>query len=205
VPVNDRLPWRRPNAGADTGSGGSSADSRGARLLIAVLLLATAALDMTRCGLVMATARHPAVADGLFAAWLVAATVSIWIARACLGRRRWPIWAALLIGAASAPEAAVSGFDAPYTIPDTATVAIGILLAVAILATVGPTGPEQPAVNRCARHRDHPMTSRPMKGQDPRHVARPLLASQAGLTRAGAVSRSDAPSDRRNPYQPRES
>jgi hypothetical protein len=45
----------------------------------------------------------------------------------------------LLIGAASPPQAAVSGFHGPYVIPDTATVVLGILLAVTILATAGRT------------------------------------------------------------------
>ena len=53
------------------------------------------------------------------------------------GRRRWAGWAALLIGLASAPQAAASGFRSPYLIPDTATAALGILLAVTILATGG--------------------------------------------------------------------
>jgi hypothetical protein len=56
------------------------------------------------------------------------------------GRPRWAIWAALLTGAASAPQAAGSGFSTPYTIPDTATAVLGVLLAVAVLATVGRTG-----------------------------------------------------------------
>ena len=55
------------------------------------------------------------------------------------GRPRWAGWAALLISVASAPQAAVSGFRSPYMIPDTATAALGILLAVTILATVGRT------------------------------------------------------------------
>jgi hypothetical protein len=46
----------------------------------------------------------------------------------------------LLIGAASAPQAAMSGFHGPYTIPDTATAALGVLLAVAVLATAGAAG-----------------------------------------------------------------
>lgn len=147
--MNDRGPGCRPNVGADAASGACAADSRAARWLVAVLLLGTAALDLTRCGLVMATARHLASAAGLVTAGLVAAAVSIWIARAYLARRRWSILAALLIGAAAAPQAAVSGFGAPFTIPDTATVAVGILLAVAVLATVGPTDPGQPVVNQC--------------------------------------------------------
>jgi hypothetical protein len=58
--------------------------------------------------------------------------------------------AALLIGAASAPQAAMSGFHGPYMIPDTATAALGVLLAVAVLATAGAAGqPGQYAENAC--------------------------------------------------------
>jgi hypothetical protein len=53
--------------------------------------------------------------------------------------------AALLIGAASAPQAAMSGCHGPYTIPDTATAALGVLLAVAVLAAAGAAG--QPGQN----------------------------------------------------------
>jgi hypothetical protein len=57
----------------------------------------------------------------------------------------------LLIGAASAPQAAATGFHAPYTIPDTATAALGVLLTVAVLATAGHTGqPGHDAENPCA-------------------------------------------------------
>jgi hypothetical protein len=149
MPVNDRVPGRRPGAGAGAGPGALTADSRAARWLIAVLLLVTAALDLTRCGLVMVAARHPAAAAGLVAAGLAAAALSSCTARGCLAGRRWPAWAALLIGAASAPQAAASGFGAPYTIPDIATAAVGILLAVAVLATAGRTGPEQHTGNPC--------------------------------------------------------
>ena len=76
---------------------------------------------------------------------LAAAALSLWTAQACGNRRRWPAWTALLIGAASGPQAAVSGFRPPYAIPDTATAALGILLAVAVLATAGRTGPTGPA------------------------------------------------------------
>ena len=83
--------------------------------------------------------RHPAQAAGLVAAGLAAAALSVQTARGCqagpsLGRRT-----ALLIGAMSAPQAAASGFHAPNTIPDTATAALGVLLAVAVLATASPT------------------------------------------------------------------
>jgi hypothetical protein len=49
-------------AASGTGSeaASSGADNRPARGLIAVLLLAAAALDLTRCSLVMIAARHPA-------------------------------------------------------------------------------------------------------------------------------------------------
>lgn len=149
MPVNDRVPGRRPDAGAGTKPGAATAGSRAARWLIAVLLLTTAALDLTRCGMVLAAARHPAPAAGLVAAGLAAAALSSWTARRCLAGRRWPAWTALLIGIASAPQAAASGFGTPYTIPDTATAAIGILLAVAVLATAGRARPGPHAENPC--------------------------------------------------------
>jgi hypothetical protein len=42
-----------------------------------------------------------------------------------------------MVGGLSGPQAAASGFHCPYTIPDTATAALGILLAIVILATAG--------------------------------------------------------------------
>ena len=112
----------------------------GARL-IAVLLLAAAALDLARCGLVLASARHAGPAIGLVSAGLAAAALSLWTARGYRGGRRWSDWTALLIGVASAPQAAVSGFRVPYTIPDTATAVLGVLLTVAVLTTVGQVRP----------------------------------------------------------------
>jgi hypothetical protein len=111
------------------------------RYLTAGLLLTAAALDLTRCGLVLATARTAMVAAALLCAGLAAFALSLWTARACRDGQRWSAWAALLIGAASAPQAAASGFRGLYTIPDTATAAVGVLLTVAVLATVGVTGP----------------------------------------------------------------
>jgi hypothetical protein len=81
------------------------------------------------------------------AAGLAAAALSARTARGCRAGQRWAGWAALLIGAASAPQAAASGFHAPYTIPDTATAVIGVLLAVAVLATAGRTGESSPATS----------------------------------------------------------
>jgi hypothetical protein len=136
--MSSRVPGAVPG-----GVAGETAKASGApgRRLIAVILLAAAALDLARCGLVLVTARHAAPAAGLVAAGLAAAAVSVWTARGCQGGRRWAAWAALLIGAASAPQAAMAGYHAPYTIPDTATAALGILLTVAVLATAGRTGP----------------------------------------------------------------
>jgi hypothetical protein len=131
-----------PSAGARPGQG-----------LITVLLLAAAALDLARCGLVVATARPPAPAPALVAVGLAAAGLSAWTARGCRASRRWSQCAAFLIGVASAPQASASGFHAPYTIPDTATAVLGVLLTVTILATAGhpgqtPAQPDRPAASR---------------------------------------------------------
>jgi len=74
---------------------------------------------------------------GLVTAGLAAAALTARIARGCQAGQRWAGWAALLIGVASDPQAAASGFHSPYVIPDTATAALGILLAITILATAG--------------------------------------------------------------------
>lgn len=135
---NRHLPGDVPPAGPDGQTTvPADSDSLPGRRLIAIILLTAAALDLTRCGLILVTVRHAAPAAGLVAAGLTAAALSLWTARGCQGSRRWPGWAALLIGAASAPQAAASGFRAPYTIPDTATAALGVLLAVAVLASAG--------------------------------------------------------------------
>jgi hypothetical protein len=107
------------------------------RRLIVLMLFTAATLDLTRCGLVMAAARHPAPTAGLVTAGLAAAALTARTARGCRAGRRWAGWAALLIGLTSVPQAAASGFRSPYLIPDTATAALGILLAVTILATAG--------------------------------------------------------------------
>jgi hypothetical protein len=140
----------------------SAAATRPGQRLITVMLLAAAALDLTRCGLVLATARHPAPAAGLIAAGLAAATLSTWTARGCRGGRRWATWSAVLIGAASAPQAAVNGFHAPYAIPDIATAALGVLLTVAVLTTAGGTGqPGHDAETPCGHVRSDDATIAP--------------------------------------------
>src|SRR6266700_630094 len=147
--MNNCLP-RDIATDAESGKTGPATGTQIVRRLIVLMLLTAAALDLTRCGLVMAAARHPAPTAGLVAAGLAAAALTARTARGCQVGQRWAGWAALLIGAASAPQAAASGFRSPYTIPDTATAALGILLAIAILATAGrmgrrDTAPEIPA------------------------------------------------------------
>ena len=151
--MNGHVPGRRPAPAADAGPRASGAEGLAARHLTAALLLAAAGLDLTRCGLVLTTARHLAPAAGLVAAGLAAAAVSIWAAQGHLRRRRWSAWAAVLIGAASAPQAAAAGFGAPYTILDIAATVLGILLAVTVLATAGTT-PGQHPENPCPSHRE---------------------------------------------------
>ena len=147
-----RMPWDITAAGADGEKASPAARPRPGRHLIAVMLIGAAVLDLTRCGLVMAAARHPAPAAGL-----AAAVLSVRTARGCQAGRRWAGWAALLIGAASAPQAALSGFHGPYTIPDTATAVLGVLLAVAVLATAGSAGrPGQYTENPCTIDRRAP-------------------------------------------------
>jgi hypothetical protein len=139
--------------------------------LIAAMLIAAAALDLTRCSLILMTFRHVAPTVGLVAAGIGAAVVSVTAARGYRAGQRWAAWAALLIGVASAPQASASGFRNPYTIPDVATAALGVLLTVAILATVGRTGrPVQHLEIPCVMSRDGRLSSssaaaRPCAGQ----------------------------------------
>jgi hypothetical protein len=138
--MNRRLTWDITAAEADDEKAAAAAAARVVRRLIVVLLLTAAALDLTRCGLVVTAARHPAPTAGLAAAGLAATGLTARTARGCQAGQRWAVWAALLIGAASAPQAVASGFRSPYTIPDTATAAVGLLLAITILATAGRIG-----------------------------------------------------------------
>ena len=138
--MNSCLPGDIPVRDGDAGKMPAAAGPRVVRRLIVVMLLTAAALDLTRCGLVMAAARHPAPTAGLVTAGLVTAALTARTARGCQAGRRWAGWAALLIGVASAPQAAASGFRSPYLVPDTATAALGILLAITVLATVGRVG-----------------------------------------------------------------
>jgi hypothetical protein len=138
--VNNRLSSDITVADADHEKAAAAAAAQVVRRLIVVLLLTATALDLTRCGLVLTAARHPAPTAGLVAAGLAAAGLTARTARGCQVGQPWSGWAALLIGAASAPQAVASGFRGPFTIPDTATAAVGLLLAITILATAGRIG-----------------------------------------------------------------
>ena len=117
-------------------------------------------------GLGKAAARRRRAGDGgvrpsagccrrLIVAGLAAAALSVRTARGCQAGRRWAGLVTLLIGVASAPQAAMSGFHGPYTIPDTATAVVGVLLAVAVLATAGAAGqPGQYTENPCTIDRE---------------------------------------------------
>jgi hypothetical protein len=118
------------------------------RRVTAMMLLAAAALDLTRCGLVVGTVTQAGTAAALVSAGLVAAAVSLWTARGCQRGARWSGWAAFLIGTASGPQAAASGFHAVYAIPDITTAGLGILLAAGVLANAGRTSSLAPPENR---------------------------------------------------------
>jgi hypothetical protein len=110
------------------------------RRLVVAMLLATAVVALARCGVLLVMARSAGPTIGLVAAGAATATLSLWAAHACEGRRRWAAWAALLIGVASWPQAAASGFGSPFTVLDTATAVLGIVLAVTVLTTAGHRG-----------------------------------------------------------------
>ena len=71
--MNNCLPWDTTATAADGGKAVAAAGTRVVRRLIVVMLLTAAALDLTRCGLVLAAARHPAPTAGLVTAGLAAA------------------------------------------------------------------------------------------------------------------------------------
>jgi hypothetical protein len=118
------------------------------RRVTAVMLLAAGVLDLARCGLVMGTVTQAGIVAALVSAGLAAAAASLWTARGCQRGARWSGWAAFLIGIASGPQAAASGFHSAYTIPDIATAVLGVLVAVGVLATAGRTSQPPPAENR---------------------------------------------------------
>jgi hypothetical protein len=174
--MNSRRPEDIAVADASDKTASPAPGSRPGQRPTAVLLLAAAALDLIRCSLVPMAAPHPAPAAALIAAGLAAAALSVRTARGFQAGRRWSGWAALLIGATSAPQAAMAGFHSPYTIPDTATAVVGVLLSVAVLATAGPTGqPGYHTENSCLMTGDHP-TSHVASPPAPAHDAQRATA-----------------------------
>jgi hypothetical protein len=151
-----------PAAAAAPGTASSAAGRPTGLQLIAGILIAAAGLDLTRCSLVLMTFRHVAPTIGLVAAGIGAAAASVTAARGYRAGQHWAAWAALLIGVTSAPQASASGFHDPYTIPDVATAALGVLLTIGILATVGRTGqPVQHLEVPCTISRDGPARRQP--------------------------------------------
>ena len=131
-------PWPEDTPAADAaGTAEPGATGLPIRRITAIMLLAAAILDLTRCGLVMGTVTQAGAVAGLVSVGLAAAAVSLWTARGCQRGARWSGWAAFLIGIASGPQAAASGFHAVYAIPDMATAALGVLVAAGVLATAG--------------------------------------------------------------------
>ena len=105
------------------------------RRVTAMMLLAAAVLDLARCGLVVGTVTQAGAAAAQVSAGLAAAAASLWTACGCQRGARWSGWAAFLIGIASGPQAAASGFHAVYAIPDMATAVLGVLVAAGVLST----------------------------------------------------------------------
>jgi hypothetical protein len=183
--MSSRLPKDVAAADACSEAASPAPGIRPGQRLTAVLLLAAAALDLIRCSLVPMAASHPVPAAGLIAAGLAAAALSVRTARGCQAGRRWSSWAALLIGATSVPQAALAGFHSPYTIPDTATAALGVLLSVAVLATADRSGQlGYHTENSCVITGDHPMShiaSAPAPAHDARGAtadARPAMGAR---------------------------
>jgi hypothetical protein len=92
-------------------------DKRLGGKFVVALLISVAALDITRCTLVLMTYRQLAPAVWFVATGAAMAVLSVAAARGYRAGRRWAVLAALLIGLASAPQASGSGFRAPFTIP----------------------------------------------------------------------------------------
>ncbi len=109
-------------------------DARPAPLLLPALLLALGTLDLTRCGLLLGSL-HSSPGLPLVIAGLAAAAACLLGARSYRSRRHWSAATALLIGVATAPQAAAAGFRAPFTIPDLASMTLGSLVAVIVLSS----------------------------------------------------------------------
>ncbi|HEX4432921.1 MAG TPA: hypothetical protein VHZ96_26850 [Frankiaceae bacterium] len=104
------------------------------RRLLPALLWTLGALDLTRCGLLLGSLRS-SPGTPLAIAGLAAAAACLLSARAYRRRQHWSAATALLIGIATAPQAAAAGFRAPFTIPDLASISLGSLVAVIVLSS----------------------------------------------------------------------
>jgi lysylphosphatidylglycerol synthetase-like protein (DUF2156 family) len=124
----------RPRAAHGTSSAERDRPAFPARAgALATLLGLTAAVDVTRCGIGLALDGVTIRLALLLITGAVAAIASLIAAAGAVRRRTWALWSAALIGIASAPQAAVTGFRPPYVIPDVATAALGFLLTVSVL------------------------------------------------------------------------
>jgi hypothetical protein len=101
--------------------------------LLAALLVLTAAADLARCGIGLTITGNTTRTVLLVASGVLAAGASVLTAGGALQRRRWALWSAGLVGLASAPQAAASGFRSPYDVPDVATAVLGLLLMATVL------------------------------------------------------------------------
>jgi len=125
----------KPRAAPETNPGGRDRPAFPARAAgaLATLLGLMAAVDVMRCGIGLTLGGATIRLALLLVTGAVAAIVSLIAAAGAVRRRSWALWSAALIGIASAPQAAVTGFRPPYVIPDVATAALGFLLTVTVL------------------------------------------------------------------------
>ena len=128
-----------------------------ATLVLATLLGLTAVTDLVRCGIGLTRIGGPTETMLLFISGGVAALGSLITAGGAVRRRRWALWSAALLGVAAAPQASMTGFRAPYTIPDVATAILGILLTATVLvgsqrdsASSAPSDPSRVPASRPA-------------------------------------------------------
>jgi hypothetical protein len=86
--MNSCLPWNIPASDGDAGKISAAAGAQVVRRLIVVMLLTMTALDLTRCGLVMAAARHPVRTGGLVTAALgILLAITVLATAGRVGRR----------------------------------------------------------------------------------------------------------------------
>ena len=87
--MRSRARPRVPAAAAVPGTSSPAAGRPTGLRLIAAMLIAAAALDLTRCSLLLMTFRHVAPTVGLVAAGIGAAVVSVTAARGYRAGQRW--------------------------------------------------------------------------------------------------------------------